>query len=171
MESVLLLNASFEPLRVISWRKAVCLYFSGKVEIVEEYERTIRSVSLVIKAPSIVRLLGYVKISNRTPPLNRVNILARDRFQCQYCSVPLTSKDATIDHVLPRSRGGATSWKNVVCCCNRCNRKKGRRTPEEAHMPLLKQPVQPNWLPVITVTLNGRVPGSWHNFLAVSNKL
>jgi len=165
MRSVLLLNASYEPLRIISWQRAVTMLFLGKIEIVEEYEHDIRSVSIVIKAPCVVRLLRYVKIGRRSPPLCRTNILARDNFQCQYCSKELTSREATLDHVIPRSQGGKTEWENMVCCCPACNRKKGGRTPSEAHMSLCRRPSKPDWLPVLTFRLNGQIPEVWHTFL------
>lgn len=163
--AVLLLNASYEPLKVISWQRAVSMFFGGKIEVVEEYDHEIRSVSVAIKAPAVVRLLSYIHVGRRTPPLSRTNILARDNFQCQYCGISLPSKDATLDHVLPRSKGGGTSWQNVVCCCKRCNRKKGAKTPKQAGMTLPKEPVQPDWLPVLQIRLNGRIPSSWQNFL------
>lgn len=164
--SVLLLNNGYEPLKVISWQRAVTMWFLGKVEIVEEYEHDIRSVSLVIKAPAVVRLLRYVKISKRKPPLCKANILARDNFECQYCSVKLTTGESTLDHVIPRSRRGITTWNNIVTCCKSCNRRKGGRTPEEANMPLRKAPVQPDWLPVLNFRLNGGIPLSWRHFLS-----
>lgn len=166
MKSALLLNASYEPLKIISWKRALTLFFTGKVEVIDEYDLNIRSVSLVVKAPAVVRLLQYVKIGRKAPPLCRVNILARDNFECQYCGRDLSSKEATLDHVLPKSRGGRTTWTNIVCCCTSCNRKKGRYTPEEAGMPLKIQPVKPNWLPVLTMRLNGKIPNSWHSFLS-----
>lgn len=165
MQSVLLLNTSFEPLKVISWQRAVSMFFMGKVEVIEEYDSHIRSVTLAIKAPAVVRLLRYVKVGKKSPPLCRSNILARDNFKCQYCSIDLTSREATLDHVVPRSQGGKTSWENIVCCCAACNRKKGGRTPHEARMLLLKKPVKPDWLPVLNIKFHGRVPLSWHNFL------
>jgi 5-methylcytosine-specific restriction endonuclease McrA len=167
MTSVLLLNASFEPLRVISWQRAVTLFFSGKVEVVEEYDHEIHSVSLVIKAPSVVRLLNYINIGRKRPPLSRVNVLARDSFTCQYCAVSITPKNATIDHVLPRSKGGKTSWTNVVCCCKKCNLTKGARTPEQANMQLRTKPRQPDWLPVLEFKLHGGIPNAWQSFLQV----
>ena len=167
MQSVLLLNASFEPLKVISWQRAVSMFFLGKVEVVEEYDHKIRSVSLVIKAPAVVRLLRYIKVGKKSPPLCRSNILARDNFQCQYCSVDLTSREATLDHVIPRSQGGRTSWENLVCACSACNRKKGGKTPQEARMQLLKKPVKPDWLPVLSMRFHGRVPISWQTFLFI----
>lgn len=166
MHSVLLLNSSFEPLKVISWQRAVSMFFSGKVEVVEEYEHDIRSVSIVIRAPAVVRLLSYTKIGRRSPPLCRTNILARDEFQCQYCARELAAREATLDHVKPRSQGGRTSWENIVCCCSACNRKKGGRTPREARMALLKKPIKPDWLPVLNIKLHGKIPLVWQSFLA-----
>ena len=165
MQTVLLLNASYEPLKIISWQRAVTMFFMGKVEVLEEYDHDIRSVSLVIKVPAVVRLLRFINIGRKAPPLCRTNILARDNFECQYCARPLTSKEATLDHVVPRSQKGKTSWENIVCCCTNCNRKKGGRTPAEARMLLRKKPVRPDWLPVLTMKLNGKVPISWKLFL------
>lgn len=164
-KSVLLLNASYEPMRVISWKRAICLFFAGKAEVIEEYEHQIRSVSLVIQAPAVIRLLSYVKIAQRTPALSRVNVLARDNFKCQYCAVALNSKTATIDHVVPSSAGGASSWTNMVCACASCNRRKGCKTLAQANMKLKTQPVKPDWLPVIRFKLNGNVPDTWIYFL------
>ena len=165
MHAVLLLNSSYEPLRVISWQRAVSLWFSGKIEIVEEYEHHIHSVSLIIRAPAVVRLLRYVRIGQKSPPLCRSNILARDNFECQYCARELSSREATLDHVKPRSQGGTTVWENVVTCCPACNRRKGGRTPAEARMALRQKPAKPDWLPVLTIRLNGQIPRSWHSFL------
>ena len=165
MTSVLLLNASYQPMGVISWQRAVTMVFAGKVEIVEEYEHDIRSVSIAIKAPSIVRLLRFIRIPRRNPPLKRTNVLARDNFECQYCEKKLRLEEATLDHVIPRSQGGITSWENVVCCCKRCNRKKGGRTPKEARMRLKTKPVRPDWLPVINFRLHGNVPLCWKDFI------
>lgn len=164
MVPVLLLNASFEPLGVISWHRAISLFFAGKVEVITEYDHHIRTVSIAIKAPSVVRLLRYARVPRRFPALTRTNILARDNFACQYCERALCSKTATLDHVVPRSQGGKTSWDNLVSCCVRCNRRKGARTPAQANMKLLVQPSRPDWLPVLTFRLNGDVPLSWKLF-------
>lgn len=171
MEDALLLNSSYEPIKVISWRRAITLFFTGKVEVVEEYDREIRSVSIAVKAPSVVRLLKYARVGTRKPPLSRLNILARDDFRCQYCLKDLPHKEATLDHVMPRSRGGKTSWNNVVSACGPCNRRKGGRTPKEARMNLFKPPVEPGWVPVLTVRLNGRLPESWRQFLGLPLQL
>ena len=168
MQSVLLLNASYEPLKIISWQRAVTMFFNGKVEVLEEYDQSIRSVSLVIKAPAVVRLLRFISIGRKAPPLCRTNILARDNFECQYCGDELTSKEATLDHVVPRSQNGGTTWENIVCCCVDCNRKKGGRTPHQARMRLRKQPIKPEWLPVLQMRLNGSIPISWKLFFPSS---
>lgn len=169
MQAVLLLNQSFEPLRVISWQKAVTMFFLGKVEVVEEYDHNIRSVSLVVKAPAVVRLLRYARVGMRKPPLSRTNVLARDNFSCQYCGDDVTSREATLDHVIPRSQGGTTSWENIVCCCKSCNRQKGGQTPKQSGMPLKGIPRQPEWLPVLRFKLHGNIPNSWQDFLGYND--
>ena len=163
--TTLLLNASFEPLKVISWQRAITMMFLGKVEVVEEYDHEVRSVSLALRMPCVVRLLSYVKLTRRRPPLSRLNLLARDGFSCQYCSTELSFRDATIDHILPRSQGGTTTWLNVVAACHHCNRKKGGRTPMQAAMKLRNRPYAPDWLPVLTVRFRKEMPPAWVTFL------
>lgn len=165
MRTVLLLSSGYEPLRIISWQNAVSMFFLGKIEVLEEYDHNIRSVSVIIKAPSVVRLLRYVNAGRKSPPLTRGNVLARDNFTCQYCRCELSARDATLDHVIPRSQGGKTSWENIVCACGSCNRRKGGRTPKEARMNLLTKPVRPDWLPVLHIKLHGKIPESWYTFL------
>ena len=165
MDSTLLLNASYEPIKIISWERAVTLCFLGKVEVVESYDREVRSVSLVVKVPAVVRLLRYIQLGKRRPPLTRTNLLARDQYQCQYCGQPLSSADSTIDHIVPRSQGGTTMWTNVVIACHDCNRKKGGRTPVQAKMNLLKDPEVPDWLPVLSVRFHRQMPDAWIVFL------
>jgi len=165
MNSTLLLNASYEPLRIISWEKAITLFFLGKVEVIETYDKNIRSVSLVMRVPAVVRLVRYVKLGSRKPPLTKINLLARDNFTCQYCSKELGRLDGTVDHVIPRTKGGKTIWQNVVLACPPCNRKKGGRTPDEANMQLLKFPEAPSWLPVVNFTFEKNIPIIWSIFL------
>jgi 5-methylcytosine-specific restriction endonuclease McrA len=165
LDNTLLLNASFEPLKVISWERAVTLLFLGKVEVVDEYDREVHSVSMAIRVPAVVRLLRYIKLGTRRPPLSRINLLARDNFNCQYCGCDLEYRESTIDHVVPRSQGGVTSWDNVVSACHTCNRKKGGRTPLQAKMPLTTEPIQPEWLPILSVRFNRNMPSAWLVFL------
>ena len=165
LESTLLLNASYEPIKIIPWERAITLFFLGKVEVVDTYEREVRSVSLAFKMPAVVRLLRYIHLGKRRPPLTRLNLLARDSFECQYCSRELSIGDSTIDHIVPRSQGGVTSWQNVVVACHNCNRKKGGRTPAQAKMPLRKDATLPDWLPVLTVRFHKRMPNAWLMFL------
>lgn len=165
MEGTLLLNSSFEPIKVICWQKAITLLFLGKVEIVDSYDREVRSVSLAFKMPAVVRLLRYVKLKRRKPPLTRLNLLARDGFRCQYCEAELHFQNSTMDHVVPRSQGGATNWQNLVAACHPCNRKKGGRTPAQARMPLKQEPFEPQWLPVLSLKVYKNLPEPWLVFL------
>ena len=114
MERVLLLNASYEPLRVISWKRAITLVTLDKVEVLETYERKVRSVTLAIRLPAVVRLLHLVRFRNHTIRFSRQNIYTRDKFQCQYCGRRMDSCDLTYDHVIPKSMGGRTAWENIV---------------------------------------------------------
>ena len=166
MDQVLLLNISYEPIKVINWQKAITMLFLGKVEVIEEYGQDIHSVSFTIKLPSVVRLLKVVKRSKKPVKFSRQNIYARDRYKCQYCRVKFPPEDLTYDHVLPKSRGGKTEWTNIVTCCIDCNRKKGGKTPREASMKLMKKPVMPAWVPAIRLTIGfSYVPKTWREYL------
>jgi 5-methylcytosine-specific restriction endonuclease McrA len=142
------------------------LSFLGKVEVVNTYEREVHSVSIAVKIPAVVRLLRFVKLGRHRPPLSKVNLLARDQYSCQYCGLELTQREATVDHVVPRSQGGITAWDNVVIACNPCNRRKGGRTPSEARMKLRSGAAAPEWLPVLNVRLHRNLPDCWLIFLS-----
>ncbi len=147
--SVLLLNATYEPLRVTPTFRAIQLMLEGKVDVVEALEgRKIRSATQEWEMPSVVRLRRYVNVPrHRHPPLNRRTLLARDNHECAYCE----EEGTTIDHVIPTSRGGAHDWRNVVASCYRCNHRKGDRTPEEMGLQMRFQPFVPpagRWLVV-----------------------
>lgn len=163
----LLLNASYEPLSVISWKRAMSLFFLEKVEVLEEYDdQAVHSVSQCFKVPAVVRLYKYVKRRYMGVKFSRQNIYARDGYQCQYCGSKPPLMDLSFDHVYPRSRGGKTCWENIVTCCVRCNRKKGGRTPEEAHMPLLKTPIKPRSAARVALqTQRHRTPHNWLGYL------
>jgi len=165
-ENVLLLNASFEPLNVINWKRALKLVCLGKVEVVEETESIVNSVSISVKIPSVVRLLRFVGFKRREVKFSRQNIYARDKFQCQYCSRKLRTEDLTYDHIIPRSRGGKTEWSNIVTCCIDCNRKKGGQTPRGAGLQLIRKPSKPMWLWGCHARFSPRsTPESWREYL------
>lgn len=138
MSKVLVLNASYEPLNITSWRRAVVLLIKGKAEQLEYNDHYIYT---EFPLPTVIRLLHYVQVPYKEIPLTRRNILERDRQSCQYCGYK--GDDLTLDHVFPRSRGGGDAWENLVAACVRCNVKKGNRTPKEAHMNLRTQPRRP----------------------------
>ena len=141
---VLLLNQNYEPMSVVSAKKAIILVFLQKVEIVEKRDLMIRSQHLALPLPSIIRLICYVRVPYKRVELTRRNILKRDSYSCQYCATK--RGPFTVDHVIPKTKGGNESWENLVCACVRCNNKKGRRTPEEANMPLIRRPRRPSHL-------------------------
>ena len=137
---VLVLNATYEPVNVCGARRALVLILKGAARAEEESAREVRSTSLVIRVPSVIRLLEYHRIPYQTRVLSRKNILIRDRYNCQYCREPFAAAELTLDHVFPRSQGGKSTWENLVACCYACNNRKGDRTPEQAGMKLLRPP-------------------------------
>ena len=169
MENTLLLNASFEPIKVISWKKAITLLFQGKVEVIAEYDQEIHSISFSIKLPSVLRMLRYIKLKSSFTRVkfSRYNIYVRDNFTCQYCARRFRSEDLTFDHVVPVARGGGKTWENIVTCCVKCNHAKGGRTPEQAGMKLIRPPRSPDFLPTsLRLTIGFRnTPESWRDYL------
>lgn len=168
MESAntLLLNQGFEPIKVISWQRAITLLFLGKVEVLEEYDHGVRSVNLIIKIPAVVRLLRAFRRHARPVKFSRVNIYARDGYRCQYCGTKCTIDQLTYDHVVPRSRGGRTTWDNIVSCCYSCNSMKANRTPAEAGMALRTTPTRPTWVPAVQIRVSARsVPDAWRDYV------
>ena len=137
---VLVLNASYEPINVCAARRALVLVLKGVAAAEEHANPLVHSSRTAIRLPSVIRLLEYRRIPHQTRALSRKNILMRDRYTCQYCLKVLPSSELTLDHVIPRSRAGETTWENLVACCHPCNNKKGNRTPDEAGMKLARQP-------------------------------
>lgn len=167
MTQTLLLNATFEPLKVISWQRAITLFYKGAVEIVEEHDEEGHTVKFSFKLPSIVRLLRYVKIRRQKDvvPFTRSNIYARDGYACQYCGETFGTEDLTFDHVVPQAQGGHKSWENIVTACVPCNRRKDARTPEEAGMALLSVPRRPSSTAILRVSIGfRRMPKTWLHF-------
>ena len=188
---VLVLNKHYAAVRVVSARQALCMLFKQIAEIVSvedqsyqshdfeswrevsryraKYERQhhewVRCVRFELAVPRIIRLLIYDRLPRRAVKLNRRNIFARDRNRCQYCGQKFPTSELSLDHVLPRSRGGVVSWRNLVCACVNCNVKKGGRTPREARMRLVTEPIKPKRSPVITLRLSSAKYASWKHFL------
>jgi 5-methylcytosine-specific restriction endonuclease McrA len=171
----LVLNADYRPLSYFplslwSWQDAIKAVFLERVNIVCEYEEVVRSPSFEMRLPSVVSLKSYVKPA-RQPAFTRFNVFLRDRFSCQYCG---TGRDLTFDHVIPRSRGGRTTWENVVAACSPCNLEKGGRLPRECSMYPATMPSRPS---VFQLHQNGRMfpPNylhqSWHDYLYWDSEL
>ena len=139
-EPVLVLNATFEPINVTAVRRALVLLLKGVAQAEELNHAEIHSASNAVRVPSVIRLLAYRHIPQQTRALSRKNILLRDRNTCQFCGEIFPASDLTLDHVVPRSRGGRSSWENLVACCYQCNNHKGDRTPEEAGLQLVRRP-------------------------------
>ena len=131
MEMTLLLNSTYEPLRVLHWQKAITLLWQGKVEVLEVYDRQIHGISISIKLPSVMRLLKLVKLkdSHRAVKFSRINIFTRDSYCCQYCKHKFRTEELTFDHVVPIAKGGRKTWENIVTACWRCNNRKERPHP------------------------------------------
>ena len=143
-QPVLVLNQNYEPLHVCNVRRAVVLVARGKAEIIDQLDRAaalLRTVSADFPVPSIIRMVYFIRRPRPMVRLSRREVFARDRHTCQYCGAHKT--DLTLDHVVPRARGGGHSWENLVSACRACNHRKAGRTPTEARMQLRNQPVRP----------------------------
>jgi 5-methylcytosine-specific restriction endonuclease McrA len=188
---VLVLNKFYMAVHVVSVRRAFCLLFKDLAEVITVDDgrhmsfnfaswrevseaRTlyrhpdddfIRTVHFEIQVPRIIRLISYDRLPRQRVRFNRRNLFARDGNRCQYCGKKFATGGLSLDHVLPRSRGGLATWDNIVCACLRCNVKKGGRTPREAGMKLIRTPAEPRTSPVVSLTLSNRKYKSWKAFL------
>ena len=149
-------NYNFESWREISEMKA---------QFKAPHEDWIKAVNFEIQVPRVIRLMFYDRVPKQSVRFNRRNIFARDGNRCQYCGRRFATSELSLDHVVPRSRGGDTNWENIVCCCVKCNVKKGGRTPAEAHLTLVKHPVKPKRSPLLSVKLGNPKYQSWKTFL------
>jgi 5-methylcytosine-specific restriction endonuclease McrA len=190
--SVLVLNKMFMAVHIISVRRAFCLLCKDLAEVVANEDGTfvnydfhswrelsafraaefrhvdddwVRTATTEIQAPRVIRLTGYDKVPKQTVKFNRRNLFARDHSQCQYCGKKVPTSELSLDHVVPRSQGGGTSWENIVCACVECNVRKGGRTPRQANMTLIKKPEKPKRSPVLNLKLTQRKYQSWQSFL------
>ncbi len=187
MKDVLLLNADWTPMQVLPWERATCLVLDQKVAVVVDYaNRQIRSAALTMPWPAVVTLKNYVRIRLNVG-MTRRNVLARDRFTCQYCGLrPRAARGRqsqntlTVDHVVPRAqavggvvvlpwsgkRVGVGAWENLVACCIRCNQRKAARTPAQAQMPLIRNPTVPGYAVMVAIAMaEFRIPCEWRPFL------
>ena len=168
---VLLLNASYEALGIVAMPRAVRLVWKGSAEVVElDGDRMLRSQHYAFPAPSVIRLIEYIDVRGRQgrSSAKRSRILARDRYRCQYCGRKGGAFDLTLDHIVPRSRGGRTAAENLCAACLACNQRKGGKTPVQAGMKLRSTPVRPKKLPEacrITLSFAQGMPESWRAFL------
>jgi len=137
---VLVLNATFEPINVTAVRRALVLMLKGVAQAEETNHSEVHSTSKAIQVPSVIRLVSYRHIPQQSRALSRKNILLRDRNTCQFCGNLFPAAELTLDHVMPRARGGRSSWENLVASCYACNNRKGDRTPEEAGLKLQRRP-------------------------------
>ena len=166
---VLILNASFEPLHVCSVKRAVSLLMHEVAERVEESGKVLRSPSSVFPVPSVIRLRRFVRAPFRQRvAFNRKNVFRRDEHTCQYCAT--RTFDLTLDHVMPRSRGGPTSWENVVACCKACNARKRDRTPEEARMFLRRRPYAPRFMFSSAYGVMPEIDPIWEKYLPLPRR-
>jgi 5-methylcytosine-specific restriction endonuclease McrA len=157
----LVLNATYEPLSIVAPRRAVCLVLADKAEVIHDDGTLVHAARLAVPSPLVIRLRYVVRVPfHRRTSLSRRAVFARDEHRCQYCGGPADS----IDHVVPRSRGGEHAWENVAAACRPCNLRKRDRTPEEASMRLARAPRQPRELAWVAVAA-GRVPEVWRPYL------
>jgi 5-methylcytosine-specific restriction endonuclease McrA len=167
LAKALVLNASFQPLCVVPVRRALVLALKGKAEVVHTNGHLYRSERLEFHAPSVVRLKYFVKVPYRArASLSRRAVLVRDHFECQYCG----SKAENVDHIIPKSRGGAHSWENVVAACRRCNARKENRSPSDVGMRLKRVPRPPHESVWIVVAVD-RIDPHWEQYLALPSRL
>ena len=158
----MVLNQSYEPIMVIGARRAIILILSEKVDALENYRELIHSAYLTLPLPSVIKLKQYAKIRRKDIVLSRKNILKRDNHTCQYCGI--RSVPMTIDHIVPRQRGGEDSWYNLVAACVVCNTRKGNRTPKAAQMKLVKRARKPTMILHLQKFVK-QFQGTWRPYL------
>lgn len=161
---VLVLNASYEPINVCSMRRAAVLVLKERAEVLEERDGALRSERMAMQRPCVIRLMRYVRIPRdvHRRKITRKAVLARDSWTCQYCGH--RAMGLTVDHVIPRSRGGPSEWDNIVAACAPCNRRKGNRTPHEARMHPANHPKAPG--PAVFIRIaSPRIPPAWDQYL------
>lgn len=163
----LILNASYQAIHVATWEDTMCLFLSGKAEVISYYDDIdIRSVSETYKLPSIIRVNCKKKFIREFVSLNRHSLFKRDKYRCAYCGYFFTKKQLTIDHIQPISKNGdKKTWENLVTACGKCNHKKADNNPEEARMPLIYDVFPLKWTPKMGLSLGDEYPEEWNNWI------
>lgn len=167
----LILSQGYEPMYRVCWQRAMTMWACGRLEVIEAYEdRLVRGPSTAFQMPSVARMVQGWRRRNRPVRFSRRNVWARDRGRCQYCQRAVELDEATYDHVVPRCRGGRTTWRNVVIACAPCNQRKGDRSPAEAGMRLHSTPQRPRSLPDSGPDLSWQtdMPHAWRVYLGVA---
>lgn len=189
-EPVLVLNRLWQAVNVCSVRRALCLLFQNHAQVVlgdqdgnfasfnfgewqnlsdrEPHPESIRTVSMKIRIPRVIVLAVFDKLPRKEVKFTRHNVFERDRNTCQYCGKKFDRKDLNLDHVVPRDRGGPTSWENIVCSCIPCNTRKSNRTPHEAGIRLIATPRKPKWRPFVEISVGMRGHASWRHFIDIA---
>lgn len=163
MSQVLVLNQDYSPLTVCSVERAFLLMYLNKAELIDKVDgKSLRTISDSFPFPSVIKINRYISIPYKGVVLTRHNVFKRDNFECQYCGV---DKDLTLDHLIPRSKGGKTNWTNLVTACKTCNTKKGDYSPEEAGLNLVKKPVKPSYVMFLKSSSNGKAQKDWLPYL------
>jgi 5-methylcytosine-specific restriction endonuclease McrA len=158
------------PHRITDWFDAICSVYTGKADVLEEYEETVSSVSATFNIPAVIRLKRAVSPHKKAVKFSRINIFTRDGFSCQYCGAKKPMKELNYDHVIPRDQGGKTVWENIVAACYPCNGRKANKTPEQAKMKLLKRPVHPKSLPMTQPIFSlADVPEEWKPYIEAAS--
>jgi len=160
-EVVLLEDDRFETHDFESWRELSAL----RDQFPDDDHDYVRAVNFEIRVPKIVRLLFYDRLPQRAVKFNRRNVYARDENRCQYCGRRFPTSELTLDHVVPRARGGRSTWDNLVCCCVECNARKGGRLPQQVGLKLVRKPYKPRRSPIIRLTIRDRKYRSWRHFV------
>jgi 5-methylcytosine-specific restriction endonuclease McrA len=185
---VLVLNRLWQAINVCSVRRAFALLCSGDAQIVhadgnsflthdfqswrdfsaqapEQDDEMVHTISFKVRIPRVIVLMLFDRMPRKEVKFTRHNIFERDKNTCQYCGKLFDKRDLNLDHVIPRDRGGATTWENIVCSCIPCNTRKGNRLPHEAGMKLLRKPTRPRWRPFLHITFDAKVHESWRHFI------
>jgi 5-methylcytosine-specific restriction endonuclease McrA len=190
-DQVLVLNRLWQAVNVCSVRRALTLLFEGNAQVVfgdgegdyrtlnfqqwrdlsaadPEADSSVSTISFRIRVPRVILLMSFDRFPKKEVKFTRHNLFERDRNTCQYCGAVFDRRDLNLDHVVPRDRGGPTTWENIVCSCIPCNTRKANRTPAEANMRLVRKPKRPKWRPFVQVSFGASMHDSWRHFLDVA---